>query len=248
MRTSTLNKKSFLIKIKAIIFWVIIWQLISIYLSNKLLLPSPITVILALFELMQTRGFYLVVLNSFIKIISGFFIGSILGVLLAGLSYNSKTLRYLLEPLLSIIKSTPVASIIIVALVWISSVHLSIFIAFLMVLPTIYTNMLKALDNVDKKMLEMAYIFRVTKFKKIKYIYIPEVKPYLVAATSVALGFCWKAGIAAEVIGLPNNTMGEALYTAKIYLNIPELFAWTISIVLISVVFEKIFISLLMKI
>lgn len=243
----TKNNKNFITKIIAILFWVMVWQLVGTSLSNKLLLPLPFAVIKTLITLMGQRSFYSSVTNTFIRIISGFSIGCIIGVILSILSYNNIIIRTLLGPLISVIKATPIASIIIVTLIWISSSNLSIFISFLMVLPPIYTNMLKGLDNTDKKMLEMTTVFKVKRLKKIRYIFIPSIKPYFVAATTVALGFCWKAGIAAEVIGLPSNTVGEALYNAKIYLNTPELFAWTLFIVLISVAFEKIFILLMNK-
>lgn len=243
----TKNNKNLITKIIAILFWVMVWQLVGTSLSNKLLLPLPFTVIKTLITLMGQRSFYSSVTNTFIRIISGFSIGCIIGVVLSILSYNNIIIRTLLGPLISVIKATPIASIIIVTLIWISSSNLSIFISFLMVLPPIYTNMLKGLDNTDKKMLEMTTVFKVKRLKKIRYIFIPSIKPYFVAATTVALGFCWKAGIAAEVIGLPSNTVGEALYNAKIYLNTPELFAWTLFIVLISVAFEKIFVLLMNK-
>jgi NitT/TauT family transport system permease protein len=134
------------------------------------------------------------------------------------------------------------------ALVWVKSSSLSIFIAFFVVLPTVYINILKGLDNADQKLLEMTQVFRVNKYKKVRYIYLPTIKPYLIAALNVSLGFCWKAGIAAEVIGLPQNSIGEALYSAKIYLNTPELFAWTLFIILISASFEKFFITVMKKI
>lgn len=243
----TKNNKNLITKIIAILFWVMVWQLVGTSLSNKLLLPLPFAVIKTLISLMGQRSFYSSVTNTFIRIISGFSIGCIIGVVLSILSYNNIIIRTLLGPLISVIKATPIASIIIVTLIWISSSNLSIFISFLMVLPPIYTNMLKGLDNTDKKMLEMTTVFKVKRLKKIRYIFIPSIKPYFVAATTVALGFCWKAGIAAEVIGLPSNTVGEALYNAKIYLNTPELFAWTLFIVLISVAFEKIFVLLMNK-
>jgi NitT/TauT family transport system permease protein len=153
-----------------------------------------------------------------------------------------------MEPLILMIKATPIASIIILALVWISSKNLSVFIAFLMVLPTMYTTILKGLDSTDEKMLEMAKVFKIKGCKLIRYIYMPSIKPYLIAAASLALGLSWKAGVAAEVIGLPSGTIGESLYTAKIYLNTPELFAWTFLIVAISFIFEKLFIFLLNRI
>ncbi|WFA09097.1 ABC transporter permease subunit [Tissierella sp. Yu-01] len=244
----TRDKNNLIMRMCAYFFWFTIWQLIGHYLDNELLLPMPITVIRTLLSMMGNSVFYITVLNTFLRIILGFLISCIVGILLSILSYNFVFIRILLSPLISFIKSTPLASIIILTLVWVKSSNLSIFIAFFVVLPTVYTNMLKGLDNADQKLLEMAQVFRVNKYKKVRYIYLPTIKPYLIAAFNVSLGFCWKAGIAAEVIGLPQNSIGEALYSAKIYLNTPELFAWTLFIILISASFEKFFITFMKKI
>lgn len=242
------DKNNLMVRVCAILFWLIIWQLISHYLNNELLLPFPFTVIKTLFHMMGQKNFYIIVINSFARIIFGFLISCIGGVCLSVPSYKVKLLRTLTSTLISFMKSSPLASIIILALVWISSTNLSIFISFFMVLPTVYTNTLKGLDNIDNNLLEMAKVFRVSKFKKIRFVYMPAIKPYLTAAFSVSLGFCWKAGIAAELIGLPKDSIGEALYSAKIYLNTPELFAWTLFIILLSVAFERFFISLINRI
>ena len=59
----------------------------------------------------------------------------------------------------------------------------------------------------------------------------------LICGTGIGIG--WKAGIAAEVLGLPKNSIGKALYNAKIYLEMPDLFCWTAVIILLSLLFEK---------
>jgi len=146
---------------------------------------------------------------------------------------------------MKIIKSTPVASFIILALVWISSKNLSVLIAFLMVLPIAFSNLLFGLKSTDVKLLEMAKVFRLGRLKRIKAIYFPSVLPFLVSAVSVGLGFSFKSGIAAEVIGRPANSIGLNLYEAKLYLMIKELFAWTAVIIIISVLFEKIVVNII---
>ena len=153
-------------------------------------------------------------------------------------------MRELFEPLIKVIKSTPVASFIIIALIWVGSANLSVLISFLMVVPVIYTNTLRGLCEIDTKLLEMSHVFRVSWLKRARYIYIPEV-PYFISAVSVGLGFCWKSGVAARSNWLTKEFIGEALYEAKIYLMTKELFAWTIVIILISVLFERIIMALL---
>ena len=169
----------------------------------------------------------------------------VLGILLAVLSYRFSIIETLLWPYVTLTKAVPVASFIIISLVWLSSKELSVFISFLMVFPVIYFNILQGMKATDVKKLQMAQLFGVPWRKRLVYIYIPQIKPFLLSACSVSLGMAWKSGIAAEVIGIPDGSIGEMLYEAKVYLNTSELFAWTIVILLISILFEKVFIKLL---
>ncbi len=232
----------------AIVFWILIWQLIVVVLDKKsgmsmggnLLVASPLETVQTLFVLIKTPEFWRAVGYSFAKISSGFFLALFAGVFCALLASASGVIKALLNPVLRLIKAVPVASFIILALFWLSSSkNLSVLISFLMVLPVIYTNVLQGIESTDKELLEMATVFRIPFGKRIRYIYLPAVLPYFVSACSVGLGFCFKSGIAAEIIGLPANSIGERLYEAKLYLLTEELFAWTAVIVLVSVVFEK---------
>ena len=114
-----------------------------------------------------------------------------------------------------------------------------------MVLPIVYTNILHGLKSTDPKLLEMSHLFEVGWWRRLHYIYIPHLESFLVSACSVSIGMAWKAGIAAEVIGIPEGSIGERLYEAKIYLSSADLFAWTVAIVVFSILFEKLFIHLL---
>lgn len=247
MKHSTINVKlkNFIIRFIVIIFWLSVWQVASLIISEEILLASPLSVIKTLLTLIVTKTFWFSILYSFFKIISGFIIAIIIGIILACFAYKFSIVKELITPIMILIKSIPVASFVILALVWIGSKNLSIFTSFLMVLPIIYTNILEGLNNTDSKLLEMSYIFNVTPLKKLLYIYTPQIMPFFISACSLSLGLCWKSGIAAEVIGLPKNSIGEKLYNAKIFLNIDELFAWTTVIIIISIGFEKIMLNLI---
>lgn len=185
------------------------------------------------------------ILLSFLKIIGGFLLGITAGTLLAGLSACFRWIGDLLEPFVQTVKAIPVASFVILVLIWIPSRNLSIVITFLMVFPIIYTNVCNGLGSMDSQLLEMAEVFRLSPLIRIRYIYVSQVLPFFRAGCSLALGLCWKAGVAAEVIGIPDHSIGEKLYEAKIYLNTPDLFAWTLVIIIISVVFEKVFLKVI---
>lgn len=239
MNSITAGKKQ--VKVWAVILWLFLWEIVARFIGQEILLVSPVIVLLKFLELIITVEFWQSIAFSFVRIIGGFFLALLAGIILAGFSSVSSTVRELTAPLIAVIKAMPVASFIILLLIWVSSRNLSFIISFLMVLPVVYTNMLEGIRRVDGQLLEMAEVFQVTVFKKFRFIYLSQLLPYFKSACSLSLGLCWKAGVAAEVIGIPDGSIGEKLYEAKVYLQTPDLFAWTLTIVLLSVCFEKIF-------
>lgn len=240
---SRLRWKSYAIRILAAAFWIMIWQLASIWLKQEILLASPVSVIKKLWQLLPQMDFWQTIGFSFIRIVSGFLLGLLTGTILAAAACGCRALEILLAPLVTIMKSVPVASFIILCLIWIPSRNLSVFITFLMVFPTIYTNVIQGIRETDRELLEMAKVFQISFGRTVRYIYISQAAPYFLAACKLALGLCWKAGVAAEVIGIPSGSIGEKLYHAKIYLNTPDLFAWTLVIIVISFLFERLFLA-----
>ncbi|WP_298032929.1 ABC transporter permease [uncultured Dysosmobacter sp.] len=233
----------------AVLFWLLVWQGASMALSaayphGGLLLASPVSALLRLGELACTAAFWRAVSGSALRIFGGFLLSCALATALASLAARWQAVRELLAPLVAAVKAVPVVSFIILALVWLDSRDLSLFIAALMVFPPVYLNVLTGIAAVDGRLLEMARVFRVPFRRQLRGIWLPQVLPYFRAACSLGLGLCWKAGVAAEVIGLPAGTIGERLYTAKVYYQTPDLFAWTAVIVAVSAVFEKAFLSL----
>jgi NitT/TauT family transport system permease protein len=207
--------------------------------GQEILLASPARTLQALVRLMGTGVFYQSVFNSFGRILAGFALATASAAALAAASLAYKPLGALLDPAMWAIKATPVASFVIIALLWVSSRSLSVLTGFLMVLPVMYTNISSGLRSADIKVIEMARVFRLGARKTARAAYIPAAYPHFVSACELALGLCWKAGIAAEVIGQPGSTIGEKLYQAKLFLNTPELFAWTLAVILLSVALEK---------
>ena len=236
------------IKLWAVVFWLLVWQLGSMVLDRtmqvNLLLPSPVTALLRLGELALTAAFWQSVGQSFLRIIGGFLLSCLTASLLAVPASRWNRVRELMDPLVATVKAVPVASFIILALFWLNSRSLALFISFLMVFPPVYLNVLEGIRQTDKKLLEMARVFRVPLWRRIRGIYLPAVMPYFRTAVSLGLGLCWKAGVAAEVIGLPTGSVGEQLYNAKVYFMTGDLFAWTVVIVVVSVLFEKLFLRL----
>lgn len=227
------------IKLAVALFWMAVWQAAYLYVAQEILLVSPVQAFARLFELGKEGHFWLSVGASCVRIVSGFLLAVMTGVILAIATACSNVLYQLFSPLLNLVRATPVASFIILALVWIRTAQVPMFISFLMVLPMIWANVFTGIQETDQELLEMARVFRMPLVKRIQYIYVPSVMPYFVAACTTGLGFSWKSGIAAEVIALPRYSIGKQIYNAKIYLETQDLFAWTIAVILLSVLIEK---------
>ena len=182
--------------------------------------------------------FWITVGYSTTKIIIGF-IGAVLaGTFMAFITYKFRFIDILFSPILNIIKSTPVASFIILVLVWIPSKSVPSFVSFLMVTPVVWINLKSGFENVDKSLIDMANVFGVSKLKRLTKIIIPSVIPYFAAACNIGIGFAWKSSIAAEVIADTKMSIGSMIYQSKIYLETSHLFSWTTVVVLLSLVLE----------
>ena len=243
MTTSTTRDKntrlSPALRLGAVAVWLLLWQLASMAVGLPLLLPSPLAVLLRLGQLCTGADFWLTVASSLLRILLGFLLGVLFGTALAGLCWRFRLIDVLARPLLGVLKSTPVASFIILALVWVKTTWLATVISFIMVLPLIYANVREGIDSADRQLLEMAQVFRLSRRKVFRYCYLPAILPFFLSAISSALGFAWKSGIAAEVLGRPARAIGSQIYDSKIYLETPDLFAWTLVVILLSVLLER---------
>ena len=236
-------KKTFL-TVGAIVFWLIVWQLCAVLVGKSLLLPSPLEVIERLVQLVPEKNFWDSILFSGSKIMLGFLLGTAAGTALAVPAGKLTFFEKLFSPLLTTVKAIPVASFTILALMWISSADLSVLITFLIALPVAYSNIFEGIRSLDPKLTVMAKVFRVKPFRRFVGVYLSQLLPYFRSAVRLAIGLCWKSGAAAEVIGTPRGSIGEKLYNSKIYLETADLFAWTLVIIILSIITEKVFLLL----
>ena len=244
MKSTTRNK---LVSIGAIVLWLLIWQVMAFCIGEALFLPSPVAVFKRLLSLIVQLDFWASIFFSLERVALGLLLALLLALLCASISYLSRIFEILLEPLVKIVRAIPVASIVILVLVWVRSKNLSVVISFMIVFPIIYTSVLEGLKQTPKDMLEMADVYHIDGLKRIRYIYIPYIIPYFEASVKTALGLSWKSAVAAEVIGLPDGSIGERLYNAKVFFSTPDLFAWTVVIIVLAAIFEKALLFLVQK-
>ena len=236
--------KKALAKTGAGLFWILLWALLAHLAGQEMLLPSPLLVAKTLLRLASGADFWLTLLNSLARILSGMLAGTLLGVLLAVLTHSSAVCRAIIAPFMSLVKSTPVASFIILALIWLGRGVVPLFITALMVMPVVWANVSEGLRAQDEKLLEVARVFCLPERRVFFSLTLPTVLPYFRSALCSALGLGWKAGVAAEVLTVPQRSVGRMIYESKLYLETPELFAWTVTVIAVSFLIERLLLRL----
>ena len=207
------------------LFWLAVWQLLALLVHNPVLLVGPWETLLALVDMLPTAEFRRALGGSLLHILGGFLLGSVLGVLLAFAAYARPLLRDLLSPVIGVMKAVPVVSFVVLVLIWAGSRGLSLYVTAAVCLPILYLNTLEGLLGTDKKLLELAEVYRMGFFPRLRGIYLPGLRPQLLGALELAVGMAWKSGVAAEVIGQPVGSLGNSLYRAKIYLETDKVLA-----------------------
>lgn len=241
------NNKSIFFKLSKIIFvtafWILVWEAVARYISREnelmlLILPKPKTVFDKWLEIALTKEFINAVLATIYRVLKGFVIGVILGFVLGVFTHISKIFNAIFSPMLKILRAVPVVAIILILYVFFEATTLPIVIVTLMVLPLIWQTTHDGLLNVDIKLIEFAYVYKIPKYKSIFLIKLPYVLNSLITSIVNSLGLAWKSGVAAEVICTTDASIGYLISKGKIGISNDEVFAATITIIIVSIIIE----------
>ncbi len=235
--------KKILKNLIVLVFWLGVWQGLSMLVNKPLLLPAPPAVLGRIAELVGSLDFWHITAMSLGRILLGVICAMALGVLLALATCRSELLFSLFSPLLTVIKSTPVASFIILLILWVGRDILPSVIVVLMALPVVWSNVSTGIKETSPQLIQMARVFRFSPWRRLRRVYIPSVMPNFLAACRSCLGLAWKAGVAAEVLTVPAVSIGKMLYESKLYWETLDLFAWTVVVIICSLIIEKVLIA-----
>lgn len=238
-----MNKK--IKKIIIILAWLGILEIAAMLVHNSILLVGPVEIAQALFELLQTENYYLICLMSLCRIMAGMLLAFVIGCVFGAFMHRFSLFDEIISPVLAVMKSIPVASFVVLLLIWQGARNLSIFISFIVVFPNVCVSMKNGLKSVAFEKTELADVYHIKGFRKWLYIYRPAVIPYLISCMEISIGMSFKSGVAAEVIGMPDYSIGERIYVSKVYLDTAGLFAWTFSLLVLSFCVEKIILRLM---
>lgn len=232
----------------AVVFWAAVWQLASMAVDLPLLLPGPVLVAKALWNLARELEFWRLVITTLLRVLGGFLLGALAGFVLAVLTEFVPFCGEVFSPAIRVIRATPVASFILLCMLWMKSGFVPAFISALMVMPVVWGNLSEGFRQTDQTLLEMGQVYGMRHIRTFLLIYLPSALPYFHTACVTGLGMAWKSGVAAEVLCQPKRAVGTQLYFAKIYLETENLFAWTAVVIVLSVLVEWLFLHVTKKI
>lgn len=237
-------------KTLAVLLALFVWQIVAMIISEQLILVSPWRVLLRLTTIWREDGFFTRILLTTVRIVGGFLIAFVFGTGLAALAARFRFVETLLYPYIAVLRAVPVVTFIVLAYAGISYVGMtsgtiSTLIAFLIVLPTVYTNLLAGFKARDEKLEEMAKVFGIRPWRKLLFVRLPALAPHITSAVALGAGLAFKSGIAAELMSGVTDSVGGAMYYASLWLQNVDLYAWTVILLLVSVGFEKLTVGLL---
>lgn len=225
-------------------FWLAVWVLVAALVAQPLILPGPGAVALALLRLICDAGTWAILAGSGARILGGLALAAVCGGLLAGISVRSRAFARLVAPALSFVKATPVACVVVLLLIWLGSARVSIAAVFLMALPGVYFSLVEGLSQVDKPLEQMFRLHGVRGWRLFCAHTWREVLPFVLSCARAVIGMSWKAGVAAELIGMAVGTVGERIYQAKLLIETADLLAWTVLVVAASWACERVLVWL----
>ena len=226
-------------------FWLAVWEVASLAMAQPLIFPGPVAAASSLLRLAAEPGTWAILFASGARILGGLALACAAAVLLAAGSWCSAVCRRLVAPMLSFIKATPVACAVVLLLIWLGSERVSIAAVFLMALPGVYFSLVQGLDEVEGPLAQMMRVHGVRGIRFLLARIWPSVLPFVLSCARSVIGMSWKAGVAAELIGMAQGTVGERIYQAKLLIETSDLFAWTVLVVALSWVCERVLVRLI---
>ncbi len=226
-------------------FWLAAWMLVAALVAQPLILPGPGAVVVALLRLVCDTGTWAILAGSGARILGGLALAAVCGGVLAGVSSRSRAFARLVAPALSFVKATPVACVVVLLLIWLGSARVSIAAVFLMALPGVYFSLAEGLSQVNKPLEQMFRMHGVRGWRLFCAHTWREVLPFVLSCARAVIGMGWKAGVAAELIGMAVGTVGERIYQAKLLIETADLLAWTVLVVAASWACERALVWLL---
>jgi NitT/TauT family transport system permease protein len=234
MKVFTKTHRAFFTGLLSLVILYGVWKVASFLMGSSIILPAPEETAREALRLMSGAEFWRSAGSTLLRGLAGFALSFVLGLAVGFPAGKYPLFAGFIHPYLTIIRSTPVMAIILIAIVWFPTETVPVFAAVLMAFPVITRNVASGVRAVDPGLVEMAKVYRVGKRRVLFRLYCPSLAPFLAAGISSGLGLAWRVVVAAEVLSQPLWGIGTGMQEAKMRLETPRVFAWTAAALLIS--------------
>jgi NitT/TauT family transport system permease protein len=202
-------------------------------------LPSPWSVVLGFIEIVRTGEIWTHTLASLYRIGIGFGAAVIVALLLGLAGFLFRPARGVVHDLLSILNSTSVFVWIVLSIIWFGlSSWAPIFTTFMITLPVVASNIVEGVENVDRRLLEMGDVYRLSGREKFRAIVVPSTLPYLVAGMKVGFGLALKVSVVAEIFGVTSG-IGYVMNYSREILATQMVFVWALVMILVMMATDR---------
>ena len=214
------------------------WSLLSRR-YGAYVLPAPLAIVTGLLEIVRSGEIWKHTAASLYRIVVGFGLAVLVSLLMGLGAFLSRTVRGVVHDVLAILNSTSVFVWIVISIIWFGlSNWAPIFTTFMITLPVVASNIVEGVDNVDRRLLEMGGVYRLSGREKFTAIVIPSTLPYLVAGMKVGFGLALKVSVVAEIFGVTSG-IGYIMNYSREILATQMVFVWALVMILIMVATDK---------
>ena len=225
----------------SIIGWIIIiliWEIFSLSLNNDVVFPDILSTIKALGKILIDKYTYVVLGHTLFRLLISLLVSFVLALIFAIISYLKEWARLIFTPIVLLLKTIPVASIIIIMIIFIGHNNSPYYIASFVIFPIMYEGIYGGLKQIDDSALDE--IKTISNFNLViaKDIYLPLIKNNITTSLLQSIGLGLKVMLMAEFISQPTHSIGRQLLEEKNYLNYDAVFAWTLLLIMIVIILE----------
>ncbi len=216
------------------LFWTVAYYIMG----NALLVPSFLDSMKALGTLLQESTFWIGFFGSIKRVLIAFVFSFFLAGAFALGSYLLPVFRGILLPILSLFRSLPTLAVLLILLVVSGAGEAPIIVAFLSLFPLLYTEFLTSLLGIDKSLLEMSKVYKVPLKRQIFKLYLPSIFPSILQSAGAGVAFALKLVVSAEVLAQTYQSLGGLMQEAKLFMEMPRLFALVCVTFIVGVLLE----------
>jgi len=220
----------------AIILITLIYIILSENIENEMILPK-INLIGDYFQNLEVKVFITHTTATISKVIISYAIALLIALFLSILA-NYRNIHLMINPYISIIKTVPTISIILIAFMWLGNEKSIYLIPFLVVVPILYETFYYHIRNIDPRLIEVCQVYQFNYIKKVRFLYFYPLLEALMLSLKQTFGYCFKVVVMAEVIGEAHSGIGSIIQNEKRNLEMPGVFSWTIILIILVLLID----------